>query len=100
MKIVNHQFLMLHCQVNIENQSDYYLVTNISEEIAGHHKKDCIRTLFINFLEELTKILIDTLFSMYSATKLLYEVSISVLNKLILSFRHSFTICPHKCICI
>ena len=27
----------------------------MSEETAGHHKRDCFRMLFINFLEELTK---------------------------------------------
>ena len=68
----------------------------MSEEIAGYHKKDYFKTVFINFLEELTKTWIDTLFSMYSATKFLFEVSISVLNKLILLFRHNFMICSYK----
>ena len=56
----------------------------MSEEIAGHHKKDCFGTFFSNFLEELTKTKtwICTLFSMYSEIKLLFEVSIAVLNKL------------------
>ena len=27
----------------------------MSQKVAGQHKKDCFRTLFINFLEELTK---------------------------------------------
>ena len=27
----------------------------MSQEIAGQHEKDCFRTLFINFVEELKK---------------------------------------------
>ena len=27
----------------------------MSEEIAGHHKKNCFRALSVNFLEDLTK---------------------------------------------
>ena len=68
----------------------------MSEEIGRHHKKDCFITFFINFLEELTKTRIYTLFNMYSATKLLFEVSISVLNKLIPLFRHNLMICSHR----
>ena len=55
MEIIKYQLLMSHCQVNIENHSSYCPVTNISSEIAGQHGKDCFRTLFINFSEELTK---------------------------------------------
>ena len=62
----------------------------MSQEIAEQNKNDCIRMLFINFLEELTKTRTNTLFSIYSATKLLFEVFIFVLHKLILFFRHKF----------
>ena len=55
MEVNIYQFLMLHHKGNIENGSSYCLVTDMSYEIAGHHKKDCFRTLSINFLEELTK---------------------------------------------
>ena len=68
----------------------------MSLEIAGQHKKDCFKTLFINFLEELTETRIDTLFRMYSATKLLFEVSVSIWHKLILLFRHNFMICSQR----
>ena len=53
----------------------------MSEEIAGHHKKDCFRMLlFNNSLEELTKTCFYTSFGIYSATKLLSEVSIVSLS--------------------
>ena len=52
--------------------------------------------LFINFLEELTKTWINTLFSIYSATKLFFQLFISVLHKVILLFRHKFMICSRK----
>ena len=56
MEIIEHQFSFIsHCLVNIKNPSSYYRVTNKSYEIAGHRKKDCFRTLFMNFLDELTR---------------------------------------------
>ena len=68
----------------------------MSEELVGHRKKDCVETLFINFFEEITQTWIDTLFSTYFAIKLLFEVSLSVVNKLILSFCHNFMICSQR----
>ena len=59
-------------------------------------KRTVSERFFINFLEEVTKTRIDTLFSIYSAIKLLFEVFISVLHKLISLFRHKFMICSRK----
>ena len=66
----------------------------MSTEIAGQHKNDLFRMLLINFLEELTEKqgYHGLLFSMYSATKLFSEISISVSCKSILLFRRSVMI--------
>ena len=93
MEIIKHQLILLHCLVNIENHSSYCWTSNkkLLDGIKG-----LLQNVFINFLEELTKTWINTLFSIYSVTKLLLQIFNFVFHKLVLSFRHKFMMWSRK----
>ena len=93
MQIIKHQLILLHCLVNTENRSSYCWTSNkkLQDGIKG-----LFQNVFINFLEELTKTWTNTLFSIYSVTKLLFQIFIFVLHKLVLSFRHKFMMWSRK----